>query len=544
METNEHKDAGDKIRIETLGNPYFNGSTDLSPDKANNLRLTVMEEIDGIPMPLDLELSAGDIVALAGDYYTKAGWWEKLKLPSKSGDSTQESFELVHSLVASSEIDIFNEAYSDLASPSVTKKAVDQIYWIDKFIPGLLKQLFYAFSVKGYGDKLSSNEDHFAPWSLRGYIVGHRSALNHAEIAFYCHRVALNQIEIDDDHIPEPIRERLNNILQKIDENPGKYIKNGLSRSEQLIELGHRFHALAVAQDLFAMHFYSDHFAGGHLSRMGEMRKLLPERYGVWGSILVNNMHNEDNKDSVVVSNSFQPPNIDKATFKMIKEECSAYGDATYFEHGNDKNVNMLVNGMDNSLGDIARMMITGEKRSSVDYGGLTFLPEIDYSKHQTQPLFIHGPDNNIYFRTDLKHIKMLSPSEYEKTAKDPSHYGYEELTPLKAFLLVVKLRVLAPFYSPKVDRLDSQETNKMLLDEEEYESRINQKLMRMKQNCVSSKPAIPHNEWSTPSILGKWRQNANSLVSIASQSFLRVKGASTEVSKGLQHTPFDYGNN
>ncbi len=50
--------------------------------------------------------------------------------------------------------------------------------------------------------------------------------------------------------------------------------------------------------------------------------------------------------------------------------------------------------------------------------------------------------------------------------------------------------------------------------------------------------------EWSTPSILGKWRLNANSLSSIASQSFLRAKGASTEVSKGLQHTPFDYGNN
>lgn len=47
---------------------------------------------------------------------------------------------------------------------------------------------------------------------------------------------------------------------------------------------------------------------------------------------------------------------------------------------------------------------------------------------------------------------------------------------------MVVKLRVLAPFYSYKVDPVPPQEKNKILLDEAQYESRINQKLMRMKK--------------------------------------------------------------
>lgn len=506
METNEHRDAGNKIRIETLGNPYLQGSKNLSPKRTNDLHLRMMQEIDGIPVPLAIELSAGDVVALAGDYYTKAGWWEQLKIPPKSGDGTEESYQLLHSQVAQSETDAFGEAYADLASPSVTKKAISRIYSIDesRFIPSLLQQLIYAITVKDYGAKLSSNEDHFAPWSLRGYIVGHQSSLNMAEMAFYCHRIANQDINLDDAQIPQEIHKRLSEILKKIKSNPGKYIEAGLSDPEILTELGHRFHALAVAHDLFAMHFYSDHFAGGHLSRMGTMRKLLPEQFGVWGSILVNNMHNEDNKDSVAVTNVFQPPNVDAGTFQMLKEDCSAYGDGTYFQHGNDKNVNMLINGMDNSLGDIARLMVTGEKRQSLDYGGLTFLPEIDYSQHQNQPLFIQGTDNKIYFRSDVKHIKTLSPSQYETTAKAPLAHGYEELTPGKAFLLVIKLRLLAPFYSPKVEPLRAEEQESILRDEQEFASKIKLQKVQMKQSTVSSGATLKREDGS----LGQWRLN------------------------------------
>lgn len=84
-------------------------------------------------------------------------------------------------------------------------------------------------------------------------------------------------------------------------------------------------------------------------------------------------MHNEDNEKGVMVTNSFQPPHSEEGHFQMLKEDCKAYGDGTYFNHGNDENSNLLINGMDNSLGDIARLMITGERRRSFDYGGITF---------------------------------------------------------------------------------------------------------------------------------------------------------------------------
>ncbi|KTC80561.1 Dot/Icm secretion system substrate [Legionella cherrii] len=521
METNEHKNAGDQIRIQTLGNRYLKGSKNLSPENTNNLRLKMMQEVDGIPVPLEMKLSAGDIVALAGDYYTKAGWWEQLQIPAKTGDGTQENERLLHTPVMQAETDAFKQAFDDLASPAVTKSAISRIFAIDgsRFIPSLLKQLIYAVTVKEYGAKLASNEDHFAPWSLRGYIVGHQSALDMAETAYYCHQIAEGKMSKEDKKIPQEIRDRLAKILQQIAIDPAKYklvpeSKEGkLTEKELFTELGHRFHAMAVARDLFAMHFYSDHFAGGHLSRMGEMRKLLPKEFGVLGSILVNTMHNEDNKDSVAVTNSFQPLSREQ---DMIKEDSQAYGDGTYFNHENDANANMLINGMDNSLGDIARLMKTGEKRESVEYGGLEFLPQINYKVSQPQPLLIQDPnDKKIYFRSDVKHIKMLSPNEYTETTKNPSLHGYQELTPTKAFWLVVKLWLFPFYYSPQVE-LSKKEQAKIRDVEQENESENRQ--TDVQQSKLSPNP-IPQSE-SHLSMMGKWRKTTTSH-SIAKQSFL-----------------------
>ncbi|STX58425.1 Uncharacterised protein [Legionella israelensis] len=40
METPEHKNAGDLIRIETFDNPYLEGSKSLSEDEENVLKIT------------------------------------------------------------------------------------------------------------------------------------------------------------------------------------------------------------------------------------------------------------------------------------------------------------------------------------------------------------------------------------------------------------------------------------------------------------------------------------------------------------------------
>ncbi|KTD07030.1 hypothetical protein [Legionella jamestowniensis] len=459
METNEHKQAGNQIRIETLGNPYLKGSKKLLPAKGDELVVRVMQQIDGIPVPLTLELTAGDIVALAGDYYTKAGWGLKLDIPQRSSNPIADNVELFKKKVAPQETVAFLGAYSDLASTEVQNTDIDKIYKIENttYIPfikslnSLFQQLVYSFTVKGYGEKLLQNEAHFSPWSSRAYIVGHHSALHNAELALACYALSANNEEPEG--ISQPIGDELQILLQKIKLTPEKYgFTVGTSQSDIYSELGHRFHALAVSQDLFAMHFYSDHYAGGHMSRIGVLRQTMPQRFGKWGSILINNMHNEDNTRSVEVINPHQPSSTGSNAFRMYSADDEAYGDGTYFDANNNENSNMLVNGMTNSLGDIARYMQTGIKPAASEYGGLCFLPEVDYQKPQTQPLLIDGGDGKVYFRSDVSRIQILSPAKYQATLQDPKNHGYEELTYWKAFALVFKLRVLGPLYSPKID--------------------------------------------------------------------------------------------
>ncbi|VEG92287.1 hypothetical protein [Legionella spiritensis] len=520
METSEHKNAGNLIRIAPNENPYLEGGTDLSPESKDPLNITMMRKVNGVPVPLDLTLSAGDVVCLAGDYYTKAGWGSRLRV-------SRDRKKTLDAPVTVDEAQAFRQAYDDLASPAVTQKAIKRIYAIDesRYIPSLLKQLLFTFTVKDYGEKLSENEAHFAPWSLRAYIVGHHSALRMAQLAYYCHQKAGEGIGIADILKDENAPQQLRKALQAIQKDPAQYdFKRGHDDNTILEELGRRYHAMAIARDLFAMHFYSDHFAGGHLSRIGPMRRILPEKFGVWGSILVNNMHNEDNEDSVTVTNPFQPErdapfSQEDKPFQMIREDNQAFGDGTYFERQNAENSNMLINGMDNSLGDIARLMETGEKRTSDAYGGLTFLPEIDYSKRQTQPLLIMGEDNHIYFRSDVKHIKVLSPSEYQDTIKNPTKHGYQKLTYWKSFLLVLQLRL--SWSSPKVDPLSKEEERNIAQDEQRYADQISKKTPAHSRDLRVSAPTIE--EGKSPEI-GAWRKHSKTDVSVVPLSLLAAR--------------------
>ncbi|WP_207384186.1 hypothetical protein [Legionella nagasakiensis] len=490
METYEHKAAGDQIRIEKIENPYLRGSDNLSPAEENKLFIKMMQTIDDVPVPLDLELSAGDIVALAGDYYTLPGWGKRLQLPPRNRDIIAENEQLFHERVFPEENAAFHGAYSDLASPAVKKRDTDRIYAIEKrtYIPffsslnSLVQQLVYSWTVKDYGKKLNENEAHFAPWSARAYIVGHHTALQHAHLAYYCERLAKGSVVETDEEVPQTLRD----ALQKIRLNPEKFNLVSQITDNKILynELMHRYHALAIGQDLFAMHFYSDHYAGGHISRIGRLRQSMPEQFGVWGSILINNMHNEDNSDGVTVTDPFQPErhapytSADKP-FRMIREDNAAYGDGTYLQRDNAENSNMLINGMDNSLGDIYLARTKGEIRRSQDYGGLAFLPEIDYSKRQTQPLLIQGQDGTVYVRSDLSRIRMLSPTEYQRILQNPQDNGYEKLTYWGAFKLVFKLRVLGFIYSPKIMAISREREQEIQQDEQRFERHTTSRSLR-----------------------------------------------------------------
>ncbi|MDI9817921.1 MULTISPECIES: hypothetical protein [unclassified Legionella] len=495
METNEHKQAGDEIRIYTLKegqyeNPYLKGSQHLSPLDENKqpnqediLKINLMRLDNNVPVPIEnAELTAGDIVALAGDYYTKAGWGLELNISENlSGNEVANSQKtdelhvcrqersiktLLNQKISSEETAVFHQAYGDLASENVKKADIDKIYRIEntRYIPffkslnSIFQQLVYAFTVKGYGEKLTKNEAHFAPWSVRAYIVGHHTALHTAELA-YCFR----ELATDDNFKPDSpqLSNELKSVLDKIksDNSPDPGLKNKTD-PEIYKELAYRYHALAISQELFAMHFYSDHFAGGHLSRIGILRKTMPEKFGTFGSILINNMHDEDNKRSVEVINPHQPNSNEY--LRMHPEDDEAFGDGTYFNKNNDKNSDMLVNGMTNSLGDIARLMQTGKKPEVQNYGGFCFLPEVDSNKPQTQPLLLLGTNGEVYFRSNLKSIKTLAASEYRETIQHPEKNGYEKLTRWKAFVLTFKLRVLGFYYSPTYEPAESQKEKEM----------------------------------------------------------------------------------
>lgn len=463
METSEHRKAGNQIRIMTLGNPYLQGSKGLSEVDTNNLRVRMMRIVDGIPVPLEFELDAGDIVALAGDYYTKAGWGLDLQLPPITGHVKKDNKTLFNLPISSKETEAYLQAYGDLASPTLSKDDIQNIYAIEEktyipFFPSLnniFQQLVYAFKVNGYNKKLTLNEAHFAPWSTRAYIVGHTAALESTDLAYAFKQLAEKG---DLSKVNATILAKAKEQANKIRQNPGDFGYKGLLDDKAIYqELYYRYHALAVSQDLFTMHFYSDHFAGGHLSRIGLLRQIMPADFGNWGSILINNMHNEDNTFGVNVLNPFQPQGYNQygadTVFGIDPSEDQAYGDGTYFERQNDTNSNQLINGMDNSLGDITRQLQTGEKRKPSEYGGLAFLPEVNYKESQPQPLLIHGEDNKVYYRANISRVEMLNAEQYAATRQDPVGNGYKELGYFSAIWLVAKLRLLSFIYTPKLEQ-------------------------------------------------------------------------------------------
>lgn len=486
MDTLEHKDAGDKVRVEQLGNPYLRGGKDLNPNSTDALFVTMMRCENGVPIPLPKlgELSAGDIVAMAGDYYTSAGWGRDLQIPDNNNPVQTQMQQMLGTPIIPIEIDAFHRAFNDLASPDVTKADIERIKEVESttYIPfshylnDLVHEVIFASTVKDYGKKLNENIAHFAPWSTRAYLVGHQAALMNANLSHTCKQLENGEISENDVDVS------VQASLKCIEENPVKYgFKPDLTKPQIYRELSHRYHALAVAQDLFIMHFYSDHFAGGHMSRVDRLRTAMPEKFGILGGILINNMHNEDNTNGVTVKNHFN----ENGKFVFPKQNNTAHGDSTYQQSSNDENVNMLINGITNSLGDLTDVIKDGAQFARNEYGGLKFIPEVDYTKRQNQPLLVYGPDHKIYSRQDVSRIEVLSPSEYQQMLQNPAAHGYEELTGWSAFVLTLKLRIFGFIYSPEVVKPGIERESYIAQDEKNYDTSDTQSLQ------IPSRPSL-----------------------------------------------------
>ncbi|STY31037.1 Dot/Icm T4SS effector [Legionella wadsworthii] len=489
MNTTEHTELGNALRFldwNTLeGNPY------VTFDKEGTLHLdlqTINES--GLPESVGLTVPAGVIIAMSGDFF--GGSEVSFDLPSlcqykanpKAFDSTGTCETLGQYLikepVTEDEVKKLMSSYQRLANKQVTQRDIDTIYKINdaNYIPFsstlnfYVQQVMFALRVKNYSEILNRNIAHFTPWSVRVYTIGHSIALKYARLYY-----DLTQLCTHSDYQSD--NKDFNSLLRVLEQT-----KQGASQ-EQLQNLAHRYQALALAMEFFCFHYYTDHFAAGHVSFVGDLRALLPQRFGVWGSILVNNLHDELNRITVYTRRVFDP------TPDKTEPPVAAGGDNDFDVSNNYYNKQACLQGMRTSLFDLNGVFQGGKLPEQVQFGGLEQLPDIDEQYRQPQPLFILGHDNKIYYRSDLNNIDMLSPSQMQATYAAPLQHGYTELkNKFEAFSLVFKLRLLPYIYSSKLKILNAEQVK--LLEAEEQELNPGRRPIPQPPVYVGPKPVTP----------------------------------------------------
>lgn len=455
MDTTEHTKLGNAIRYTNLqNNPY------LRVDENGVLYFKLQRLKPGVEIPAPmLEVSAGEAVAMMGDYFTKADWWmhlhlhEYLNLDPDYVLDAQRVSEIAEGLdnldIEGSERIALMAAYNKFASPKVSRELINNIYKINdkKYIPFSETLNFYAqqfafyWDVDNYGKMLDRNQTHFTPWASRVYVIAHAQALLMAQYAYEIKQYAKDKnFKFTD----KTFAARLEAERAK---NPGISLEN----------IAHRYHALALSIEISAYHYFTDHFASGHMSMVGMLRTKLPHLFGVWGGLLVNSLHDELNfngvRTKVIRSNEFS--NI------------MAYGDSSFSDEKNKKMQDACIDGMHASIADLDSVLDGGAIPHQKDFAGLKYLPDIDFRVRQPSPLIVLGQDNKIYYRSDISKITMLSPLQYQQVRENPAANGYKELkNSLQAFWLVFKLRVLSFIYGPTLQEPSAQQLSRIEQDE------------------------------------------------------------------------------
>lgn len=435
METTEHTEIGNQIRIHPCfieNNPY------VTTDAQGVVKIQLQQVLScGVPVPINLELSAGEIVGMAGDYFTDANWVVSLNLPRvrEFKTSTNLANALIETPVGEQEKNALLKAYNQLASPNVSRKLIDQIYTINKtdYVPwfsGLnqyVQTLALNYTVPNYGQMLVRNITHFTPWSVRVYMIGHAMALDYA-------RHAHNLMGIAKPHA----------TLTSFKQKGVRY--QDMDMGDKIMDLAHRYQALSLSIELFTGHYFSDGFAAGHTSMVGDLRVLLSERFGVLGNILLNNLHNELNQVGVYTARPYDPTPLDDAGPIL------AQGDGMFDEASNVQNKQACFLGMQASINDLECVFRQGQLIEQKKFNGLEHLPDVDMEHDQPQPLFIVGNDDIIYYRQDLSKIRIVSPHTLNAIRAKPIENGYVKLdNMLTALLLVIKLRIFAPLFVGKI---------------------------------------------------------------------------------------------
>ncbi|MDX1836218.1 type IV secretion protein Dot [Legionella taurinensis] len=481
MDTKEHTELGNALKFNGFkNNPY------LKTGKQGELSLQMMRFSDrGIPEPMNLNLSFGNVIAMAGDFFTDPTWSMALNLPKCHGQKAKSvGKKLIRQPVRPEDKEALLRAYNNLASPDVQNSDIDKIYRIDNTryvsfsdtLNDYVKQLMFYLRVKDYGEMLNRNQTHFTPWSVRVYTIGHHLALEFSRIAYEFQQLAARQ-----DYIPKQESARLLWETLKAEKT---------YTADELNDLACRYQAMGLGLELFTFHYYSDHFAAGHMSMVSDLRVLLQERFGVWGSILANDLHNELNRVGVYTTRAYDP------TPMPSEAPNAARGDSDFDECINYFNKVACLSGMQKSLGDLERVSQGGELPTQENYAGLEDLPDVDKTYRQPQPLFILDANERIFYRNDLNQIRLLSPSDYQQLRENPGAHGYSQLTSSwGAFKLAAKLRLFPYLYHGQLQPLAPLD----LLRIENEEQALNPERQPIPVPPCST-PALQSNlSWRTP---------------------------------------------
>lgn len=454
MDTKEHTELGNALKFNGFkNNPY------LKTGKQGELVLQMMRiSSTGIPEPMNLKLSFGNVIAMAGDFFTDPTWSMALNLPKCHGQKAKSvGKKLIRQPVRDDDKQALLRAYHNLASPDVQNSDIDKIYRIDgtryvsfsDTLNDYVKQLMFYLRVKDYGEMLNRNQTHFTPWSVRVYTIGHHLALEFSRMAYEFQQLAYNR-----DYIPKQESAR---ALWESLKTEKAYT------ADELNDLSCRYQAMGLGLELFTFHYYSDHFAAGHMSMISDLRVLLQERFGVWGSILANDLHNELNRVGVYTTRVYDP------TPTPSEPPNAARGDSDFNECINYFNKAACLSGMQKSLGDLERVAQGGEIPSQENYAGLEELPDVDKRYRQPQPLFVLDENETVFYRNDLSRIRLLSPSDYRNLRENPGAHGYSPLTSQwGAFNLVAKLRLFPYVYQGTLQALTLSELLRIQKEEQD----------------------------------------------------------------------------
>jgi len=351
--------------------------------------------IEKVPLTLanGLNLTYGEIIALAGDFY---GDIEKPISFGKNDTEKKQRFSLAFASLAAS-ADAYTEATNIKNSLIEEKKLFQQfvdegeapvtvlkrlsvdnnITWScltggmcaaehPEISPDVFRKIYYLQPGR-YLQLRDNNFDHFADNAWQTYHAGHQVAL---EIA----------LKAGQDH-------NLNKLTE------------------------------AYAVNAFASHYLADEFSAGHI-RTPRIPLSTVSDTPTMGSLLSTYMHNEDDEIGLTVTN-------------QVGDRWTAYGDHYFFEPKNDKNQALLLRALQASADEIFSAYSTGN------------LPETDNVKPLVPFLVADNQKPNSHvnsaplFYWDEKTKKLMCRNDIE----DPYNYEWTaDWSPWQILLQLVQV--------------------------------------------------------------------------------------------------------